>query len=391
MARRKKKKNKYYYAFVAVVLIIVLAVTFLDFKFRFGIVNWNEILQESNSESDEESKITTSANEIKDLKITFIDVGQGDAIFINLPDGKNMLVDAGESYKSVESKLDEYLSVDGEKLKLDYVVATHTDGDHIGSMDYVYENYEVGYSYRPYVKFSGENSFPQDFVNEGYEPKATTTYKNYLNGVANEGTPYTYFTDESDINVEVNVDGVTIEYSIDFLMPYAKTVNGFSSFTDSNDFSAVIMLEFAGKKVLLTGDMEKDAEEKFIEYYNQNQSEVSFLDCDVLKVAHHGSETSTSSGFLQLIKPEYAVISTGLCHGTYRHPRKATLNNLTACLAEIYRTDLQGTVTLIITPSGELKFEVETDNFNEHLLKSADEISDISGLENQIKSYKESL
>ncbi|MBR2337647.1 MAG: MBL fold metallo-hydrolase [Clostridia bacterium] len=388
MARRNKKSKRFYYAFVAVVLIIVIAVAFLDFKFRFGIVNWGSILNESQSDS----AVISEVDEIKDLKITFIDVGQGDAILITFPDGKNMLVDAGEGYNSVKGKLDEYLTADGEKIKLDYVVATHTDGDHIGSMAYIYENYEVGYSYRPYVKFSGINSFPDGFLNEGFESKSSKTYGEYLTAVANEGTPNVYFTDETDISVSVNAGDKNIEYSVDFVMPYAKTVEGFRDFTDSNDFSAVMIIKFAGKKIMLTGDMEAKAEQKFVEYYAQNTDEISTLDCDVLKVAHHGSATSSTMGFLNLIKPENAVISTGLCHGTYRHPREEALNNLLAVYAKIYRTDLQGTITLTVSPSGEMTFDMEIpEEFKEYLLCSADEISAIDGLKEEIENYKKNL
>ncbi len=383
MSKRKKKNSKkYYYAFVAIVLIIVLTVAFLDYKFRFGIVNWSTILQESES-GEQESHSDISVDEIQDLKITFIDVGQGDAILINFPDGRNMLIDAGES--SAKDELDEYLTVNGKKIKLDYVVATHTDSDHIGSMSYVYENYEVGYSYRPAVKYTGSTTFPEGFTNEGYLPKATKTYSDYLTSVANEGTPYSYFTDGSDFTVSVTAGDKKIDYSVDFTMPYAKTLDGFSGFTDSNDFSSVIMIEFAGRKIVLTGDMEAEAERKFVEYYEQNPSEKTYLDCDVLKVAHHGSATSSTLDFLNLIKPEYSVISTGVCHGTYMHPRAQSLNNLIAIGSEIYRTDLQGTVTLTVTAEGDLIFDYEFDEYNDLLMMDAYAIEEYK---DEIKNYK---
>lgn len=384
MARRRNNGNKYYYTFVAIVLIIVLSVTFLDYKFRFGIVNWDEILQDAQI-SSEESKPTHSSNVdvIRDLKITFIDVGQGDAILVNLPDGKNMLIDAGES--SAKNKLDKYLTVGGEKLKLDYVVATHADSDHIGGMSYVYENYDVYYSYRPSVEYSGEVALPSTFVNVGYCPKPSAAYGNYLLSVANEGTPYSYFTDTSDFDVTVNAGGAEMKYSIDFAMPYAKTTDGFSLFTDSNDFSAVIIIEFAGRKILLSGDMEAKAEKCFVDYYKNNPTDVNLLDCDVLKVAHHGSATSSTSAFLSLIKPEYSVISTGLCHGNYMHPRSEAINNLNAVYSTIYRTDLQGTITLTITTEGEMLFDYEFDKYNHLLMMDAYEIEH---LKDEIKNYK---
>ena len=384
MARKSKKSKKYYYIFIAIVLIVVLTVTFLDYKFRFGIVNWEQILPDHSSTKDSHDSV--QVDKIGDLKITFIDVGQGDAILINFPDGKNMLVDAGES--SAKDELDEYLTVNGKKLVLDYVVATHTDSDHIGAMDYIYENYEVKYSYRPYVKYSGDYTFGAGFINEGYNSKSTQTYGDYLKGISDEKTPSVYFTDESDFSVTVSAGDRQIDYSVDFVMPYAKTVEGFKDFTDSNDFSAVMMIEFAGIKVMLTGDMEKAAEKKFTDYYSVNNSEKASLNCDILKVAHHGSATSSTMGFLNLIDPEYSVISCGVCHETYKHPKEEALNNLIAVGSSIYRTDLQGTVTLVITPSGQMTFTTQTNAYDHLLLKSAEEIKDLRG---EIEDFKKNL
>lgn len=384
MAKKKKKSKKYYYVFVAIVLIVVLIVTFLDYKYRFGIVDWAQILQTDSETS--ESHESVEVDSIGNLKITFIDVGQGDAILINFPDGKNMLVDAGED--SAKDEIEEYLTVNGKKLVLDYVVATHTDSDHIGSMSYVYENYDVMYSYRPYVKYSGKTTFADGFINSGYNPKGTDTYGEYLTGVANEGTPNVFFTDATDINVTVSAGDSQIDYSIDFVMPYAKTVEGFKNFTDSNDFSAVIMIKFAGRKILLAGDMEKEAEKLFTEYYAVNTSEVSGLDCDVLKVAHHGSATSSTLGFLNLIKPEYSVISTGVCDGRYMHPRGVVLDNLTSINSNVYRTDLQGTVTLVISPNGEMSFTTQTNHYNHLLYHDAYELTEYK---DEIKNFKKNL
>lgn len=384
MAKRKNKSKKYYYIFIAIILIVVLVVTLLDYKFRFGIIDWDKVFQVENDSSI--SKESVEVDEIGNLKITFMDVGQGDAILINFPDGKNMLIDAGEN--SAEDVLDKYLTVNGKKLVLDYVVATHTDSDHIGSMDYVYENYQVNYSYRPYVKYSGDYTFGEGFINEGYHPKDTKTYGDYLKGVYEEGTKNVFFTDDTDFSFTVTAGDKTCEYSIDFVMPYAKTLDGFKDFSDSNDFSSVMILEFAGKKVMLTGDMEKDAEKLFTDYYAKNTSEIASLDCDVLKVAHHGSATSSTMGFLNLIQPEISVISCGVCHGTYMHPRKQALDNLIAIGSTIYRTDLQGTITLVITPSGEMSFTTQTHEFDELLLLDAESIK---GRKDEIKDFKENL
>ena len=142
----------------------------------------------------------------------------------------------------------------------------------------------------------------------------------------------------------------------------------------------------------------ESGEKAFVEYYQQNASKKGYIDCDVLKLGHHGSGTSSSFDFLSLIKPEHAVISCGVCHGTYMHPRKEAINNLiavqntleytSASPKSLYRTDLQGTVVLTVTPNGEISFTVETNNFDEYIFMSANEIEEYKDI---IKDFKKNL
>ena len=97
------------------------------------------------------------------------------------------------------------------------------------------------------------------------------------------------------------------------------------------------------------------------------------VDCDVLKVAHHGSDSSTSPEFLSLVKPEYSVISCGLSN-KHRHPLKSTLDNLVNCGSDIYRTDLQGTIILTIDSKGIMTFEKQTDKYDGKILDDGDTI-----------------
>lgn len=371
MAKKNKKKQqnaKKFITYVAVILviaIIVLAVFYVSngYKFDFGFL-----------EKDKESTSIDYSNidEVRDLKITFIDIGQGDSILIELPDGRNMLIDAGEKRNENKAVLDKYLTDDkGNKLKLDYCIATHPDSDHIGLMPYVYEQYEVEKSYRPYVysENAAASALPSGF-NDGIKLKlATNIYYDYISGVYNEQTPWEFFYDDSDFAVNFkDKNGNDYSYSFNFMMPYAKTLNGYGDFTKKNDFSAIVMLEYAGKKVLFTGDIEykpngKSAEGYFVKEYS---SYSALVDCDVLKVAHHGSDTSTSASFLSLVKPEYSVISCGL-KNKYNHPISSTINNLINAKTEIYRTDLQGTVTLTISSDGTMNFGVQTHEFDDML------------------------
>lgn len=378
------KKNKYYYAFVAIVLIIVLLVVALDYKFRFGFIEWPT--SESTSESVEESFKQEFVGEVQNLTIKFIDVGQGDAIFITFPDGKNMLVDAGENKNEVKSTLDKNLTINDKKVVLDYVVATHSDSDHIGSLPYIYENYDVLKSYRPYTKSTNGNASFTEIFNKGYTVKESKVYYEYLLGIQNEKTPWEFFNDTSDFQTVVNSEQESYAYKVDFLMPYALTVDGFSSLGKNvNEVSAIIMIEFAGRKILLTGDIEEKAEEAFVSYCNENEDFWESVDCDVLKVAHHGSDTSSTIGFITAVKPEHAIISCGISN-KYDHPCDSTIDNIIAVQNSltikdgkpIYRTDLHGTIVLTITPSGDMSFTVETTENDEFLLYNGVEIDEVA-------------
>lgn len=311
-----------------------------------------------------ERVITTTVKELKDLEVVFIDVGQGDCILIKFPDGKNMLIDGGQSLQSVENKIDEALTVGDKKLTIDYCVATHPDADHVGSLDYVYKNYAVNYSFRPYVKCKTDDQYLYGF-NLGKTLDCDKTYAEYLAAVKDEKTGYEFFTDASDFTNEIICDDKKYSYTVDFLMPYAKTLDDYKSFTDSNDFSAVIKVTCYGKSILFCGDIEtENIENSLINSYKMN---LSAIKSDVIKIAHHGSDGSSSPRFLNAVLPEYAVLSCGLGNG-YGHPSLNTLNRINVSGARIYRTDLQGAVVCKVSSDGKIKFSVECDKNDEFLL-----------------------
>lgn len=387
MAKKSKKSKKYHYIFIAIVLIVVLTVTFIDYKFRFGIVDWEQIFP-TEKEGGKATIKNVRVDEIGNLTVKFIDIGQGDAILITFPDGANMLIDAGDRQNDVKRALDKNLTVDGKKLYLDYVVLTHSDADHVGSMPYVYENYQVGYTFRPYTKSTADKYTFSNSFNLGFSNQSSAIYNEFLNSVKNEKCDWEYFTDNSDFTYVYETSEKNYELKIDFLMPYIQSVDDYQMFgNDLNEISSIIMIEYAGVKMLFTGDIEDDAEEALVEYYYSNPSLAYLVDCDVLKVAHHGSDSSSSLEFLNLISPEYSVISCGVCHD-YMHPRKQALDNLIAIGSTIYRTDLQGTITLVITPSGEMSFTTQTHEFDDLLLLDAESIKD---RKNEIEDFKENL
>lgn len=379
MAKKKNKREKELQKFVAclvviiIITVIVLAVFYVSngYKFDFGFLK---------KESESVSVNYSEVDNVRDLKVYFIDIGQGDCIFIELPDGKNMLIDTGEKRNAGKAKIDKYLrDENGNKVTIDYCVATHPDSDHIGLMPYVYEQYDVLKSYRPYVYSENKSASALPYeLNKGIKIKnSSNIYYDYITNVNAEQTYWEFFKDDSDFsNGFTGKDGEIYEYTVNFVMPYADNLNDYQYFTTPNDFSAVIMLEYADRKILFTGDIEyetgkKGAEQSFIREFST--SNPAMVDCDVLKVAHHGSDSSTSPEFLSLVKPEHSVISCGLSN-KHRHPLKSTLDNLVNCGSEIYRTDLQGTIILTIDSKGIMTFEKQTNKYDGKILDDGDAI-----------------
>lgn len=398
MAKKKNKREKELQKFVACLVVIiiitaiVLAVFYISngYKFDFGFLK---------KESESVSVNYSEVDNVRDLKVYFIDIGQGDCIFIELPDGRNMLIDAGKGTsadKRSYAVVDKYLGGEsGNKVTIDYCVATHPDSDHIDILPYIYEQYDIKNSYRPYV-YSGNKSASALSYNKGVKiGNSTKIYYEYLTSVNNEQTYWEFFKDDSDFsNRFKDADGEYYEYTVNFVMPYAKEFNDYQYFTTPNDFSAVIMLEYADRKILFTGDIEyetgkKGAEQSFIREFST--SNPAMVDCDVLKVAHHGSDSSTSPEFLSLVKPEYSVISCGLSN-KHGHPLNSTLDNLLKCGSDIYRTDLQGTIILTIDSKGIMTFEKQTDKYDGKILDGGDTIKQYEEThDKEIEKFKATL
>ncbi len=333
VSKKKKKRGKLSHkkllstiAFLCVLVVIGLIYSSLSPEVKEKIFGSN----------NNNNTVTGTGELIGDLKIHFVDVGQGDGIVIELPDKSYILIDAAK--KSRSGDLVDYINALGVTT-FEYVIATHADEDHMGGMPNIFNNYIIKNIYQP----SGEND--------------TQTYNNFLAAIANEnGCISTYFNKETDLYFEYK-DGENIEeLSIDFLTPTAVVAD--IEYSNINDYSPIMVLEYAGRKVLLTGDAETAAEKEFLEKY-----ENLALDVDILKVAHHGSATSTSMNFLNKVKPEFAVISCGTGN-SYHHPTQTALNNLIEIDAEIFRTDVQGDIVFSIDKEGNISNTIEKKNYN---------------------------
>ena len=237
------------------------------------------------------------------VSVHFIDVEQGDCTLIQLPENKVMLIDAGEN--GFEEDVFEYL--DSLKIeKIDYLVATHPHSDHIGGMEEVIKEYDIGEIYMPNAMAT------------------TKTYENMLDEI-----------DKKNMKINSAYDGKTIfDYSgvrADIIAPQKG-----EEFADLNNYSAVVKLTYGEKSFLFMGDAEKEIEEYILKNHKDLKS-------DVLKVGHHGSSTSSEPEFIEAVNPEYAIISCGK-DNEYGHPHKETLKTLKDTGTEVLRTDKMGTI-----------------------------------------------
>lgn len=246
------------------------------------------------------------------LTVHFLDVGQGDCTLITCGDHA-MLIDAGDNNKGTTVEL--YLKKQNIK-KLDYVIGTHPDADHIGGLDVII------------YKFDCDTIILPDFE------KSTATYRDVIDTINNKSYKITrpeagktYSLGQAEFTV---ISPVSDDYG-----------------DNANNYSVGIRLEYGDTSFLLAGDAEEEAEEDML-----NSKEE--LKADVFKVSHHGSKTSNTEEFLDKVNPGYAVISCGE-DNKYGHPHAQTLNTLRAMGIKVFRTDEQGAV-IIKSDGKELTF-----------------------------------
>ncbi|MFO7874630.1 MAG: ComEC/Rec2 family competence protein [Bacteroidales bacterium] len=237
------------------------------------------------------------------FEVHFIDVGQGDAIFIKTPD-KVMLVDAGKSQSNVSDYL---LSHDIEEI--DIVIGTHPHFDHIGGLVDVFHTFEIG-----------------EVIDPGAEHDSYT-YNEYISTI--EGY---------NMDLTIGRKGMTWELSENASMELLHPQEPLH--WNLNDVSIVANITLGEVKVLLTGDAESHSESQMLE-------EPELLEADILKVGHHGSYTSSSTDFLEAVDPEVSVIMCGE-DNDYGHPHDDALERLNATGTDIYRTDTHGHIVFEI-------------------------------------------
>ncbi len=287
---------------IIIVLYVVLSGDFLS--------DVKDLTANASNVNDKADKLVVTGN----LSVYFIDVGQADSILVRTGDD-NMLIDAGnnEDGPLIVSYLKE-LGVE----KIDYLVGTHPHEDHIGGMDDVIKSFNV------------ETYLMPDVLS------TTKTFEDVLDALYSKNLSYEV-PEEKKI---YNLGDASIE------VIYVGEEGG-----DLNDASIVLRLTYGGNSFLFTGDATSKVEKQIL---NKD------IKSDVLKVAHHGSNYSTTSEFLDKVNPEYAVISVGK-NNSYDHPSLTTLEKLNKRGIKTYRTDEDGTI--IFTSDGS-NITVQTEKTN---------------------------
>ena len=263
----------------------------------------------------------------KNLKIHFIDVGQGDSSLIITPQNKTILIDGGGSSSSDfdvgENTLIPYI-LDRGFTKIDAVIISHFDHDHVGGILTLMQELKIG---------------------KVYISKQTEKSENY--------DEFLKIAKDNEIKVYEVVAGnrIHIEKNLyfDILWPTNKQI----ATNVINNNAIVCNLHYKKFSMLFTGDIEEIAEKEILELYSQNEN---LLKANILKVGHHGSKTSSTSEFINVVKPKIAVIGVGK-NNKFGHPNDLVLQRLSDLNCRIFRTDLNGEISIEVNRSGMYKIK----------------------------------
>ncbi len=373
---RKPKLGGY----TALILILLAVIAICYYLYKGGYIFKEETPERFSGLDQIFSGVTSSQS--GEMKVHFIDVGQGDCIFIQFPDGKNMLIDSGDNRKKNSTRwntadkdksnsqvIKEYLASAGVDSDITVLLATHADADHIGNMSEIFKEYNVSYCLRPSVYYSGtKGEFDSEFNPQPTVKKHTDqgsdTYYNYLKALQDEGCSWEFFNYETDFSQEFTFDGGTYSYSVDFLTPL-EDVGSIGYSNNANNYSPIMWIKYGEFDLILTGDAEtKTLENQFVKYVNDTKYNLPTT-VELFKAGHHGASTASSLDFINLFKPLNTVFSCG-AGNSYGHPHEEAMQNVLAVNSAVWRTDLQGNICFTVKADGSCSAKTQNENTVEY-------------------------
>ncbi len=283
-----------------------------------GVLALRWQIRETTVQSSPAPVLQSANHDSNDLRVTFLDVGQGDASLIDFTNGEQVLVDCSQ-----DSRI---LSALGRVMKfydnqIDYLIVSHPDLDHYGGCEDVLRRFDV-----------------KHVITNGFDKDYDSAWRSFKQAIVDEGAEWKTIDSEQELSINNSV--------IQFLYPDHPLKNDPSvpesgKGAQSNYTSIIFELTYKNKKILFVGDAGEEEENYVVEKYGAD------LDVDVLKVGHHGSYHSSSDAFLKLVTPQISVIPVG-AGNSYGHPSYRTLRRLENVSSTIYRTDIDKDVVVEI-------------------------------------------
>ena len=308
MGKRKKRQNNSIIYLIVIIIFAILSAFGIELGAGEKATSVVNIVNPENLKNVTIKTGTTISQDFvsenkQNLKVYFFDVGQADSILI-MNENQTMLIDAGNNEDG--DMLVQNLNTLGV-TKIDYLVGTHAHEDHIGGLDDIIKNFEIGTIYMPNVQTN------------------TKTFEDVLDAVASK-------------NLAIETPSINDSFSVGETECTILAVD--NNEEELNLSSIVIQMKFNGMSYLFMGDAETEIEEKILEEFNKNNKDIK---ANILKVGHHGSNTSSSEEFLEAVAPEIAVISVGK-DNSYNHPSSEIIDRLNQIGSQIYRTDEVGNI-----------------------------------------------
>lgn len=301
---------------ICLIVFVVLLTAFIVFSYFYPPESWKYHVAKPKVEACAEGE----------LRISFLDVGQGDATLIRFPDGKTMLIDGGDDKNENKRSLMRYLNAAGIDF-IDYLVLTHTDSDHCGGLTEVVKFKDVGKVYLPLA---------EDYnVNAGFARLYAEAQKKGLS------------IETADISFKISSTDPRYPYELYCLSPYM----GAELSEEANENCAVLWLDYKGVSTIFCADAPQSIEERLIRDQRLGLLNCSIESTEIIKMPHHGSNDGASLEFLEFLGVKTAVISVGK-DNIYGHPSTETLTRLSSVGADVYRTDEQGHIVAVITSDG---------------------------------------